>query len=114
MAAEQRVNEDLERDVEARLASMVRTAKADARSAAATQPAWTPREWTAAASGPADFTEAAPLDLAKVRAQRRPPETTRVGATVTNSPRARLLVKLAVLLFVVALAIAVLAALGLL
>jgi len=114
MAAEQRVNEDLERDVEARLASLVRSAKADARSAASTKPDWTPRDWTAAASKPADFTAAAPLDLSKVRTQRRPAETAGHRATAARSPTMRVLVIAAIVLFVVALVIAVLAALGVL
>lgn len=114
MAAEQRVNEELERDVEERLASLVRSAKADARSAAATRPDWTPRDWTAAASKPADFSEAAPLDLSKVRTQHRPAGFERKRASAPKSPLMRILVIGAILLFVVALAIAVLAAIGIL
>jgi len=113
MAAEQRVNENLERDVEDRLASMVRSAKAGAQSATTTRPDWTPREWTVAASKPADFAEATPLDLAKVRTQPRPPGFGRARAKPQSSTMP-LFARAAILLFVVALTVAVLAALGIL
>lgn len=117
MAAEQRANEDLERDVEARLASMVRSAKAEARSAAPTRPDWTPRDWTAAASKPADFADVIPLDLAKVRTQPRPPldkSARSLAPGASGSRLMRVVVGITIVLFVIALVIAVLAAVGVL
>jgi len=76
------------------------------------RPDWTPREWTVAASKPADFTDAAPIDLSKVQAQRRP--RVQPNRAKVQTPRMRLFVLAAAVLFLAALTIAVLAATGIL